>query len=73
MTAVSAAHPDREMDDEKLAVVEVEPVKKLKRPVTLAEMRANPRLEGLDLLRMSRLSVMPVSAEHWKEILKMAS
>jgi predicted RNA-binding protein with PUA-like domain len=72
MRAVSSARPDPELDDEKLAVVEVEPVKRLKRPVTLAEMRTNPRLEGFDLFRMSRLSVMPVSAGQWEEVLKMS-
>jgi predicted RNA-binding protein with PUA-like domain len=40
--------------------------------VTLAEMRANPKLAGFDLLRLPRLSVMPVSAAQWAEILRMA-
>jgi predicted RNA-binding protein with PUA-like domain len=49
--------------------VDVRPVRKLARPVTLAEMRDDPRLAGFALLRLSRLSVVPVSAEHWARIL----
>ena len=40
-------------------------------PVTLAAMKAEPKLEGLALIRMSRLSVSPVSAAHWKVICAM--
>ncbi len=56
----------------RLTVVRVKADRALPRPVTLAEMRANPRLKGLDLLRISRLSFLPVSAAHWEEILRMA-
>ena len=41
------------------------------RPVTLAAMKADPALEGFALIRFSRLSVAPVSAEHWKHICKL--
>ncbi|HXQ79580.1 MAG: EVE domain-containing protein [Thermoplasmata archaeon] len=49
--------------------VRVRPVRKLRRPVTLAEIRVDPRFAGLDLLRISRLSVMPVSERHWSNLL----
>ncbi len=42
------------------------------RPVTLAEIKAEPALAGLALVRHSRLSVMPVSDEHWRILCRMA-
>ncbi|MDW8444636.1 MAG: EVE domain-containing protein [Acetobacteraceae bacterium] len=51
--------------------VDVKTVGPFPRPVTLAEMKVSPRLEGLPLLRQSRLSVMPVSPEHWRTICAM--
>jgi predicted RNA-binding protein with PUA-like domain len=73
MRSTSEAYPNPEEEDRRFVVVDVEPVKKLRRPVTLAEMRANPRLSGFDLLRLSRLSVMPVPEDIWNEILKLGS
>ena len=54
------------------ASVAVKPVDKLPRPVTLAEMKAEPRLAKLEMLRQSRLSVTPVRDEEWKVILEMS-
>ena len=51
--------------------VRVEPVRALK-PVTLAEIKAEPRLAKIELIRQSRLSVAPVRPEEWKVILEMA-
>lgn len=51
--------------------VDMKTVGPFPRPVTLAEMKVSPRLEGLALLRQSRLSVMPVSPEHWRTICAM--
>ena len=54
-------------------MVDVKPVEPLKRPVTLAEMRAEPRLAGMALLkRGQRLSVQPVMAHEWKIILQLS-
>src|SRR5271170_255883 len=64
----SAPHPDPD-DDRGSWSVEVRPVRKLRGPVTLTELRADPGLAGFLLLRMSRLSVMPVSAVQWKRVL----
>ncbi len=51
-------------------MVDVRAVRAFAEPVTLAELRATPGLEGLELLRKgSRLSVQPVSAEHWRRVL----
>jgi predicted RNA-binding protein with PUA-like domain len=52
--------------------VRVEPVRALARPVTLAEIKAEPKLAKMELIRQSRLSVAPVRAEEWRKILEMA-
>jgi predicted RNA-binding protein with PUA-like domain len=53
--------------------VPVEPVRPLTRPVTLAEIKADPSLAKMELLRQSRLSVAPVREEEWAKILEMGS
>ncbi len=52
--------------------VPVEPVRTLARPVTLAAIKAEPRLATMELIRQSRLSVAPVRDEEWRAILEMA-
>lgn len=69
---VSDAYQDLSAGDPRMAAAEVEPLEPLPRAVTLKEMRGNEKLSGLDLLRISRLSFMPVSPEHWDEIQRMA-
>ena len=64
--ALSAAYPDPGKKNPRLLVVEIEPVKALSRPVPLAEMKANAKLKNFDLVRLARLSVMPVSDGQWK-------
>jgi predicted RNA-binding protein with PUA-like domain len=71
--ASSGPYPDPAKKDPKLKVVEIEPDKALPRPVTLAEIKANSRLKSFDLVRLPRLSVMPVSEEQWKIIEEMAA
>jgi predicted RNA-binding protein with PUA-like domain len=66
------AYPDPKQKNARLVVVDLEADRELPRPVPLAEMRANPKLAGFDLLRLPRLSVMPVAAAQWTEILRMA-
>lgn len=60
--------------DEKarFVAVKVKPVRKLAQSVTLKAIKANPKLAEMEMLRQSRLSVAPVRANEWKEILKMA-
>ena len=53
--------------------VRVEPMRALARPVTLAEIKAEPRLSKMELIRQSRLSVAPVRDEEWKVVLELAS
>ena len=52
--------------------VPVEPVRPLSRPVTLAEIKGEPRLANMELIRQSRLSVAPVREEEWKLVVEMA-
>jgi predicted RNA-binding protein with PUA-like domain len=52
--------------------VAVKPVEPLPRPVTLAQMKAEPRLSGMAMIRQSRLSVSPVSDEQWAVLSEMA-
>ena len=60
--------------DEKarFVAVKVKPVRKIANPVPLKAIKANPKLADMQLVRQSRLSVAPVSAAEWKELLKMA-
>ena len=71
--AVSEFYPDPSQKDPKLAVVDIKPVEPFKKPVTLAEIKANKKLSSWELVRFSRLSVMPVSTEQWNEVLRMGS
>jgi predicted RNA-binding protein with PUA-like domain len=70
--AAGDAYPDPKDRSGKLAVVDVAPVRKLPRPVTLAEVKAKPVFKDFPLVRISRLSVMPVSDKEWTEIESMA-
>ena len=66
--AAGAAYPDPGDKDGKLYAVDVVPVKKLKAPVRLAAVKADKAFASFPLVRMSRLSVMPVSDEEWDRI-----
>jgi len=62
------AYPDPKDAAGKAHVVDIVPVKKLKRPVTLKEIKADSFFSDFALVRISRLSVMPVTAAQWKKI-----
>jgi predicted RNA-binding protein with PUA-like domain len=66
--AAGDAYPDPADKTGKLYAVDVEPVKKLKQPVTLAAVKADKAFASFALVRMSRLSVMPVTDDEWKRI-----
>jgi predicted RNA-binding protein with PUA-like domain len=70
--ALGDAYPDPDDKTGKQAVVDVAPVEKLGRAVTLAAIKANPAFKNFPLVRISRLSVMPVSDEEWTRIERMA-
>jgi len=69
---VRAAYPDPKAKDPKLVVVELEAGHPLPKPVTLAAVKADPAFADLALVRMGRLSVVPVKPEQWKRLLAMA-
>jgi len=73
MEIVREAQPDpKAKPGERWASVRVEPVEKLARPITLAEIKAEPRLADIELIRQSRLSVAPIRDSEWKLIQEMA-
>ena len=69
----SKPYPDPKADDERLAVVDVKIKLKLDNPVPLAVIRADKAFDGFDLIRNSRLSVVPVPEAMWKRILDLAA
>ena len=69
---VSDPYPDRQAGDPKLVVFDLKPRERLANPVTLAEIKSRKAFADFELVRMGRLSVMPVSAERWKRLLALA-
>lgn len=64
--ALGGAYADPSKKDPKLLVVDIEPVKALPKPVTLAQVKADKKLANFDLVRNSRLSIMKVTDEQWE-------
>lgn len=71
-TVVRPPYADPKADDPKLAVVDIEAGARLPKPVSLATIKADPAFADLALVRMSRLSVIPVPSDHWRRILGLA-
>ena len=65
------AYQDPTTEDTNWAVVNFKPVKKLKKPVTLSTIKADKRLEGIELVRLSRLSVSRLTDAEWDIILEL--
>ena len=65
-------YTDPTAGDDTWVAVDIKPVKRLKQPVSLQQIKENKTLADMALLRLSRLSVQPVKEEEWKEVLKMA-
>lgn len=68
---VKTFHPDPTDASGKFGMVDVRAVEALRRPVTLDEIKADPRFAEMALVKNTRLSVQPVSAEHWRAICKL--
>ena len=68
---VREAYQDPTTDDERWVAVDMVPVKKLTRPVTLAEIKAEPALAKVALVKQSRLSVVPLLASEYRKILSL--
>lgn len=65
---VKEAHPDSTDPTGQWECVDVAAIKALPRPVTLAEIKATPALKNMTLVRVSRLSVQPVSEAEWRKV-----
>lgn len=70
---VTTAYQDPTTEDTNWCVVDLKPVKKLKNPVTLKEIKEDPELEGISLVRLARLSVHSITAQEFKHIVKKGS
>ena len=70
--AVSNPYPDPEDSDKKHVAVDIAAVERLPRPVSLAAIKADPAFKDFALVRIARLSVMPVTDAQWKRIEEMA-
>lgn len=68
MRVAAAPTPDPASDDPKSVAVRVEPVRRWDQPVTLAQIKADPLFANWELVRNSRLSVMPVTPEQWQRL-----
>jgi predicted RNA-binding protein with PUA-like domain len=71
--AASDPYPDPEQKDPRLVVIDLQAKGKLARPVSLDEIKKSAALKNFDLVRLPRLSVMPVSDTHWNALLAMAA
>lgn len=69
---VREAYPDPTTDDDNWVVVDVAPVKPLKRPVSLAEIKGEQSLQQMALVRLTRLSVQPVTDAEWDYIIELS-
>ena len=69
---VKEAYQDPTTDDERWVAVDLKPVKKLKKSVTLAQLKVEKKLQNLTLVRQGRLSVSPVTEEEWNRIMEMS-
>jgi predicted RNA-binding protein with PUA-like domain len=69
---VKEAYQDPTTEEDAWVVVDFKPVRKLKKPVTLAQMKTDKRLANMDLLRLGRLSVGKVTDAEWDVVLELA-
>ena len=70
LEVISNSYPNPKEKDKRFVVVDVKHKKRLKRPVTLTEIKKEKKFKDWELLRISRLSVMPVPKEIWDKILE---
>lgn len=70
--SLGGAYADPGKNNPRLLVVDIEPVRALAKPVTLAQVKADRKLAKFDLVRNSRLSIMKVTDEQWNSMMEMA-
>jgi predicted RNA-binding protein with PUA-like domain len=69
---MSLPYPDPALNDPRRMVVDIRAVRSLPQPVTLTQIKQEHHFTDFDLVRLPRLSVVPVSAEYWQRILQLA-
>ena len=69
---IAKAHPDSTTDDPRWECVDIKAVRPVETPVTLEQIKSDPRLSDMVLVRNSRLSVQPVTEEEWRIVCEMA-
>jgi predicted RNA-binding protein with PUA-like domain len=69
---VKEAYQDPTTDDDRWSAVDIAPVRRLKNPVSLEQIKADKRLSDMALVRIGRLSVQPVTDREWKIVLQLA-
>ena len=69
---VKEFYQDPTTEEERWVAVDLKPVRKLKKSVTLAQIKAEKKLANMSLVRLGRLSVQPVTDEEWEIVLEMA-
>ena len=67
------AYQDPTTDDDRWCSIELKSIKKLKKPVSLAQIKENKNLQQMALVRIGRLSVQPVTENEWKEIMSLST
>jgi len=65
------SHPDSTIDDERWECVDIRAISDVPKPVSLADIKANPKLENMALVKNTRLSVQPVLEDEWMEVCRM--
>ena len=66
--AISDPYPDPREDDEKLVVINIKPKRRLSSPLSLSQIKAVEELRDFDLVRLPRLSVMPIPENYWNKL-----
>ena len=69
---VKESYPDPTTDDDRWVAVDIKPVRKIKNPVTLSQIKQDKRLQEMALVRLGRLSVQPVTEKEWKIVMELA-
>lgn len=69
---VSKAYPDPKLNDIKRLVIDIRAVRKLPQPITLTQIKQDEKMKGFELLRLPRLSIVPVLPQHWQRLLELA-
>ena len=72
VSVVKEAYQDTTTEDKNWLAVDLKPLKKLKKPVTLSEIKNDPELAQMELVRLSRLSVQKVEPKEWNRIIKLS-